>query len=829
VELVNSVKPADKATATATGDATNGYVYKTAGGALTVGGTYNVVVKVVKGGPAPTTATTLSPTIPRRAADFAKRVDYRSVKHNEKTTVENHDSSNTSTEPSAMKAADAVSISAKVATTNAAGAGEAIAQNAATGTPVLQGTKVTFTAGDWTAAKDYKLDWYEAATKKDSGKDHTQLTYDRTYGDAAIGIIGGKLEQQTYTVPVTVGAGITSVTLTADNDGNKAYTTPEAFGGTAETKNIVVPAGDYTITYVKANGTTVKAITKVENGGTATDATTTLKMNLAVASTKNSLKIETETAKWQLSMLTGAAVVAPGDATWAGATNVTVSGTATTATPVTKTEKAMERDYGWTDLANDKIVVTLKNTGNEVLHNVKLTAPSGDYVVVSADTNSFAPSGTIATLAVGATATYTVQLKNENAGTKTPVSATGTDYKFTAAFKKAAADGTDASSLIFNQPVTIKAVAVTTVTGKVGAATTEIDALLKSGNTVAELLTTGMPGTLTLTAADVDYQWYRVPHGTSAITLTNGVPNGGTVAGAAGASYTLTDEDNGFDLVLVAKAKTSGNATGAAVSKRYAVGYPAGVTVKENATATTAQNNYKVFLVEKDYAPANILVTIDTKVIPLTVFAAGVYSTDSDTLLDPAKSYDVWTNIVAGTVAKHTDFRKDTTATITGVDDTTNHKGTAEVVYRQVKYAANATIKNTYAALDNTANAFIADDDATHTVAAKADLTPGTELWVNTDLDVANNGYVLAGTTVNFKVTKWDKDYDLSWTGGITAENANTTSTADAVQRGTYTTSLAEVKTELALHLYNVAAHVVGDGGAVTELTITDGNNAFTT
>lgn len=824
------------------------HVYETTDSALTGGVTYQVWVNQVSGstGNNAFLVNTGKTVSSGPVANQTATVDFYTLTLDPLTNTSVTHAKDNSTTPQDVGEAFAnyPALSAVVKGTN-----RAVATTAA----VLTGTEATVSAAAWT--QDYALSWVRDAVDVAGKQASGAASYD-TGALTAAATVTAKLSQNTYTITgnvqdITSGtknASITGAVLTVNGHTFTPSATITNGGADGATVTFTVPRSNvtggevnaaYTLTATPADGTTMK-------GYTAPASTT------APATVNTSVDLEELTAgttdlsgKFTIFIeATNLAMRLHDDDDPTQGHDITASGTGRRS--VTHTETVTFANYS----AITK-QISLINTGNADLKVTptleKSTNGGTSWSTVTLDASHKDTNGvTIQNLptaefdhAEGATGTYTVVI---------PADLENSDdvqYRFTFDSKDGRTGQTGGGpTLIYILNIVVDPVHVATVNTShdtVNNIYTVNQTTIREANGYDELITKedGAP-TWTNTTGDITYAWYvaawdadirmdptvGVPYlnnasktPLTALTTAQGVS-------ADGLSYHPLDADLGKALYLVAKGQ--GNATWSAMTPDRTgedpkppvlVPYIGTVTVKQNddpiTTNGTADKDYTVWL----WNGTGNLDTTDTA----HAFQAKwddtsktfktdevLYATDPTSPLTSAPYvYQVWANTVKG------DGTLQNTGKTIKVDSPS-----AEVVYHQVNINNTSVSQNTYGTA-------IAPDDNNGVFYATAPHTQPTAKVGTIDVDAG--GWVQTGTTVTFTYDQWDKDYDLAWSGGLTATGDKPNS-GDKTHTATYSSQLAAVDTTLTLNLYPVAANVTGTAGWVNWITmaLTDNGKTYT-
>ena len=746
--------------------------------------------------------------------------------------------------------------------TTAGAAGATIDVDSAKG--VLSGTTVTAAADD-TWAQDYLWNWGEDHTSADEPtlsygtEKQTSGNATKNYAISAKSWIGGELEQKVYTIVGDIkgsGGKVATATLTFEKDGTTYTFTGTMTNGepgdkvTFKAPKSGVTAGAITGNYtLKATGasdprTTVSGYCKPA-GNTATDLNS-ITLDQVTADTdltggsKGDFTIFIDASNWQLQVVDDHKA----GALLAGADDIASVSRAHTS-PVTDPAKVQ---YGDDTTAWTKTFANYNATTDQLTYNVTVSNPGNTNLTVSLAVKKTV-SGTTTTIFDSATALTGDKDTNDVAfadlaasfdlaakitaadGTETIDKKTFTvtipadldnDDDVTYSFEFTSVDKDDndvyGPSLTYNLALTVNPIPVKSVGIDAKSDGTFAAKDLVFDATSAPLdVTTGGP-TLS-TANDLTYQWYvgTEPQLNSSGVITNASAlTAATGTGNATATYTPAASDGGKDLWLVVSGHD--NASNAAKASVKAP-YKAAVTILEDTTGTTDYNSYKVYLVPStvttqptDWTAAGIVEATHKDDDDQGVFTTGAE-------LVAGTTYNVWTNVVKGT----TDAVYQNSGALGAIADGVASK---TVTYHSVTIS-ETTYDNQYAGLKGTD--FFGTGDDGSTAAAQTGNTGITATAAAGATAVANGGWVIKGTEVDFTHAAWTKDYTLKWTGAT--KQGTDAAGGGSAAKATVNANTA-VSAELTLTLYKVTAYAVG-AGTVNYITMTASgtanNNVFTT
>lgn len=342
------------------------------------------------------------------------------------------------------------------------------------------------------------------------------------------------------------------------------------------------------------------------------------------------------------------------------------------------------------------------------------------------------------------------------------------------------------------------------------------------------------------TNADIVYEWYVAPwNATVKLNKNTGVPYytaGGTgnlslgagTRGTNNLTYTPTAGEKGMALFLVAKGQR--DATSAAMTPDVEAGDPVElvpfdglITIHENTTLVTDPDEgakYTVYLWNTQGGD-EIDLNDTENLIPTQWSTAdnAFMSTKNLWASDPENpdSTKPWTYKVYASIVKD-----DATLKNTGKTITVGHR-TEDVVYYKVDVDDTSVHQNDYEGKLNI------PDGSKYFYKTAPTVRPSAAAEGVAGKDVVNT-WVQTGTKVTFTYPQWTKDYDLTWSGGVTATDKAAAGNAGAVTHAnvTYSSQLAQVKTQLKLNLYPVKANATGTAGWVNYLTMALEDGAVT-
>ena len=309
---------------------------------------------------------------------------------------------------------------------------------------------------------------------------------------------------------------------------------------------------------------------------------------------------------------------------------------------------------------------------------------------------------------------------------------------------------------------------------------------------------------------------------------TGNLSLGAGTRGTNNLTYTPTAGEKGMALFLVAKGKR--DATSAAMTPDVEAGDPVElvpfdglITIHENTTQVTDPDEgakYTVYLWNTQGGD-EINLNDTENLIPTQWSAAdnAFMSTKNLWASDPENpdSTKPWTYKVYASIVKD-----DATLKNTGKTITVGHR-TEDVVYYKVDVDDTSVHQNDYEGKLNI------PDGSKYFYKTAPTVRPSAAAEGVAGKDVVNT-WVQTGTKVTFTYPQWTKDYDLTWSGGVTATDKAAAGNAGAVTHAnvTYSSQLAQVKTQLKLNLYPVKANATGTAGWVNYLTMALEDGAVT-